>query len=124
MVRGRGRQKRSFISAKFSWRIMARIQCTDANSRSCVECGAPFDYLDCTWPLEFVSKETKRTPWPGRPVAAPEQGDERERDRERSGGTEKRPSRVPAACTMDRSSIWGQAHYNLYDWSFGQASES
>ena len=50
----------SFISAKFSWRIMARIQCTDANSRSCAECGAPFDYLDCTWaPPEFVSKETK-----------------------------------------------------------------
>lgn len=41
---------------------MARIQCTDANSRSCAECGAPFDYLDCTWaPPEFVSKETKRS---------------------------------------------------------------
>lgn len=52
-------RKSSFISAKFSWRIMARIQCTDANSRSCAECGAPFDYLDCTWaPPEFVSKRS------------------------------------------------------------------
>lgn len=55
------KRESSFISAKFSWRIMARIQCTDANSRSCAECGAPFDYLDCTWaPPEFVSKEERR----------------------------------------------------------------
>lgn len=59
-VKEKRERESSFISAKFSWRIMARIQCTDANSRSCAECGAPFDYLDCTWaPPEFVSKETK-----------------------------------------------------------------
>lgn len=60
-VKEKRERESSFISAKFSWRIMARIQCTDANSRSCAECGAPFDYLDCTWaPPEFVSKEERR----------------------------------------------------------------
>lgn len=102
-----GREERSFISAKFSRRIMARIQCTDANSRSCAECGAPFDYLDCTWPREFVSKET---------------GGERAKRGAEEVETEERRT-TPSAnrvCTMDRSSIRGQAHYNLYDWSFGR----
>ena len=70
-MRGRGRQKRSFISAKFSWRIMARIQCTDANSRSCAECGAPFDYLDCTWPRSLYRR--RRSAHPGLGDQSPEQ---------------------------------------------------
>lgn len=121
---------------------MARIQCTDANSRTCAECGTPFDYLNCTWPRSLYRRRrrtqrgeeqlARAVRWTGvgrkederRRMArrTQEKGGRNAVRQERGTGNEER-RRVPTVCTMVRSSsIRGQAHYNLYGWSFGQAS--